>query len=150
VRIAVKILIEHGEYDENEVVLRCKEVDEEILAVLMLLRDRSARLAAFKDGEVHFLQPADLYYAEAVDGKTFLYTSDMVLETGQSLAALQDEYEDLGVIRIGKSQLVNLYHVSSLKSLHNSRIEITLKNKERLIASRHYIQNLKEKLGMLE
>ncbi|NLB79482.1 MAG: LytTR family transcriptional regulator [Clostridiaceae bacterium] len=54
------------------------------------------------------------------------------------------------LLRIGKSQLCNLYHVAKLKSLPNSRLEITLKNKERLIASRHYSQNLKEMLGVLE
>ncbi|MEL7610381.1 MAG: LytTR family transcriptional regulator DNA-binding domain-containing protein [Bacillota bacterium] len=45
---------------------------------------------------------------------------------------------------------MNLYHVSKLKSLPNSRIGITLKNGENLIVSRHYIQDLKEKLGMPE
>ncbi|MEA4921427.1 MAG: LytTR family DNA-binding domain-containing protein [Clostridiaceae bacterium] len=146
----MKILVEHGPFDENEIVLRCKELDQEMLEILELLRERSARIAAYKDGEIHMLQSSDIYYAEAVDGKTFIYTKDMVLETYQSLAALQDEHGDWGVIRIGKSQLVNLYHVLKLKSLPNSRIEITLKNGEKLIASRHYIQNLKEKLGMLE
>lgn len=146
----MKILVEHGAFDENEVVLRCKELDEEMLEILALLKERSSRLAAYKDGEIHMLQAADIYYAEAVDGKTFIYTKDMVLESSQSLSALQDEHGDWGVIRIGKSQLVNLYHVSKLKSLPNSRIEITLRNGEKLIASRHYIQNLKEKLGMLE
>lgn len=146
----MRIRVEHGDYDQNEVVLRCKALDQEMLAVLALLRERTAKLTAYRAGEVHILQPGDLYYAEAVDGKTFIYTADMVLEIGQSLTALQDEHGEVGLIRIGKSQLVNLCHVAKLRSLHNSRIEITLKNGEKLIASRHYIQNLKEKLGMLE
>ncbi|MDR0381981.1 MAG: LytTR family transcriptional regulator DNA-binding domain-containing protein [Oscillospiraceae bacterium] len=146
----MKIRVEHGAYEENELVLHCKELDDECLSVLALLRERSAKLVAFKDGETHVLRPDDVCYAESVDGKTFLYTADTVLESGQSLAALQEKYEGLGFIRIGKSQLVNLYHVGSLKSLPNSRIEITLKNGERLVASRHYVQNLKEKLGLLE
>ncbi|MEA4992792.1 hypothetical protein SDC9_71349 [bioreactor metagenome] len=146
----MKIRVEHGEYEENELILRCKELDEECLSVLALLRERGAKLAASKDGETHMLSPNDICYAETVDGKTFLYTPDVVLETGHSLAALQDKYEEAGFIRIGKSQLVNLCHAAKLRSLPNSRIELTLKNGERLIASRHYIQNLKEKLGLLE
>ncbi len=146
----MKLLVEHGDYDENELVLRCKTLDDECLEVLALLRERGAKLVAFKEGQTHIIQPADVCYAEAVDGKTFLYTADMVLETSQSLSLLQEKHEDRGLIRIGKSQLVNLYHVGTLKSLPNSRIEITLKNGERLIASRHYVQNLKEKLGLLE
>lgn len=146
----MQIRVEHGDFDENEVILRCKALDDEMLEVLALLRDRSAKLAAFKDGDTHMLSPSDILYAEAVDGRTFLYTKDMVLESGRSLASLLDAYRDAGLLRIGKSQLVNLYHVAKLKSLPNSRIEITLENKERLIVSRHYIQSLKEKLGLLD
>ena len=146
----MKIRVEHGDFDENEVVLRCKALDDEMLEVLALLRDRSAKLAAFKDGDTHMLSPGDILYAEAVDGKTFLYTKNMVLESDRSLTSLQDACRDTGFLRIGKSQLVNLYHVAKLKSLPNSRIEITLENSERLIVSRHYIQSLKEKLGLLD
>lgn len=147
---AMKIRVEHGEFPENEVVLRCKELDDEMLEVLALLHERSARIACFKDGETHFLLPGEVFYAEAVDGKTFLYTSNLILETHQSLSALHNRHEEAGLMRIGKSQLCNLYHVAKLKSLPNSRVEITLKNSERLIVSRHYVQSLKERLGILE
>lgn len=146
----MKILVEHGDFEENEIVIRCRDLDSDILEILGLLRERSSRITAIKDGELHVLQPNDIYYAESVDGKTFIYKSDIVLETPQSLAALQDANSSFGFIRIGKSQLVNLFHVAKLKSLPNSRIEITLKNGERLIVSRHYIHDLKEKLGMTE
>lgn len=42
----MKIRVEHGEYEENELILRCKELDEECLSVLALLRERGAKLAA--------------------------------------------------------------------------------------------------------
>lgn len=147
---ALKIRVEHGDFEENVVVLHCRELDDEMLKVLSLLRDHSSKLVGYKNGEAHMLKPGDIFYAEAVDGRTFLYTIDMVFETHQSLSSLQDTYGDMDFVRIGKSQLVNLYHVAKLKSLPNTRIEITLKNGERLIVSRHYTQSLKEKLGMLE
>lgn len=146
----MKIRVEHGDFVESEIILRCRELDDEVLETLALLRDHSAKLIGRKDGEIHILQPSDVYYAESVDGRTFLYTPDTVLETNQSLSAIHDGHEDAGLIRIGKSQLVNLYHVVKLKSLPNSRIEITIKSGERLIVSRHFIQNLKSKLGIRE
>lgn len=145
----VKIRVEHGDYDENEIILRCRELDDEMMEVLAILRERSAKLVGYIDGEAHILPPGDILFADAVDGKTFLYTQAAVLQTHKSLAGLQEAYEETGLIRISKSQLCNLHHVSKLKSLPNSRIEVTLKNGERLIVSRHYIQNLKEKLGIL-
>ncbi len=146
----MKICVEHGEFSENEIVLRCRELDDEMMEVLALLRERSAKIACFKDGEIHFVLPGEIFYAEAVDGKTFLYTSESVLETHQSLSALLSRHEEAGLLRIGKSQLCNLYHVEKLKSLPNSRIEITLKNNERLIVSRHFVHSMKERLGILE
>ncbi len=145
----MRIRVEQADLEENEVVLRCKELDGEALEVLALLRERTAKLAAYAQGEVHLVAPGEVLYAEAVDGKTFLYTADRVLETGHSLAALQEAHQEAGLIRIGKSQLVNLYRVARLKSLPNSRIEITLENGERMVVSRHYVQSLKEKLGLL-
>lgn len=146
----MRIRVEHGDFDENELVLRCRELDDEILEVLSILQERSAKLAGYRDGETHMLQPVDVLYAEAVDGKTFLYTTDAVLETHQSLAGLQEAYSEAGLLRIGKSQLCNLRHVARLKSLPNSRIEITLDNGEKLIVSRRYIQDLEERLGMAD
>lgn len=146
----MKIRVEHGDFDENEIVLRCKELDDEALEVLALLRERSVKLTGYVNGEAHIINPGKLLYAEAVDGKTFLYTADMVLQTHQSLAALESAHAHAGLIRIGKSQLVNLHHVMRLRSIPNSRIEITLKNSEKLIVSRHYTAALKERLGMQE
>ena len=146
----MKIRVEHGDFEENELVLRCKEMDDEVLEMLAVLRERTAKLTGYKDGETHLLQPRDILYAEAVDGKTFLYTADAVLETHQSLFALQNAYGEAGLLRIGKSQLCNLHHVATLKSLPNSRIEITLDNGENLIVSRRYIRDLEDRLGMAD
>ncbi|MDL2205679.1 LytTR family transcriptional regulator DNA-binding domain-containing protein [Eubacteriales bacterium OttesenSCG-928-N13] len=146
----MKIRVEHVDFEENEIILRCRELDDEMLEVLAVLRERSAKLAGFKDGETHLMQPSDVLFAEAVDGKTFLYTTDAVLETHRSLFSLQEAYGETGLLRISKSQLCNLHHVAKLKSLPNSRIEITLDNAERLIVSRRYIQDLEEKLGVAD
>lgn len=142
----MKIRVEHIADAENEVILRCKELDEEMLEILSLLRERTTKLIGQKNGEIHMLQPSDLLYVDSVDGKTFLYTRNMVLETAKSLSRLEELHSDTGIVRIGKSQLVNLYHVAKLKSLPNSRIEITLISNEKLIVSRHYVQDLKERL----
>lgn len=144
----MKIRVEHVPIEENEVVLRCKELDEEMLEIVSLLRERIAKLAVYKDGETHMLTPADILYAESVDGKTFICTKENVYDTAGSLTQLEAAYEGTGMLRISKSQIVNLYKVESLKSLPNSRVQIVLQNGERLVVSRHYVQALKTKLGI--
>lgn len=146
----VKISVEHGDFATNEILLRCRTLDEEMLEILTLLQSRSARIPASLEGEIHMLSPGEVLYAESVEERIFLYTSDSVFESKSSLAGLESRHLESGFFRIGKSQLVNLYQVKQLKSLPNSRIGITLQNGEKLIASRHYAQRLKEKLGLLE
>lgn len=144
----MKITVEHRPGAENEIVLRCAAVDEEMLEVLSLLKNRVERIAAEKDGALFLLQPRQVYYAEAVDDRVFLYTADAVFAARQTLSQLELRYAELGFLRVGKSQLVNLHHVKSLKRLVNSRIELTLATGERLIVSRHYIPALKARLNV--
>lgn len=146
----VKIRVEHGEYEESEIILRCRELDDEMLEILAILRERSSKLVGYRDGEAHMLAPTSIFYVDAVDGRTFLYTADAVYETHHSLTTLQSHHAEAGFHRIGKSQIVNLLHVAKLKSQLNSRVEVSLHNGEKLIVSRHYVPSLKEKLGMLD
>jgi DNA-binding LytR/AlgR family response regulator len=144
----MKILVEHRSGDENEVILRCETLDEEMLEVLALLKERSAKITAYKDGEAFMLTPGSVYYADAVDNKTFVYTKEAVYETSHSLLELENRYQNAGFIRIGKSQVVNLRRIAKLKSLPDRRIEVTLENSERLIVSRHYRLVFQERLGI--
>ena len=146
----MRIIAEQGDFDENEIIIRFREPDDEVLRILALLRENTAKTAAEKDGETYMLEPGSILYAEAVDGRTFIYTSESVLESSMSLSAFHEKYEDRGFVRISKSQIVSLFHVARFRSLPNSRIQITLQNEEKLIVSRHYIYALKEKLGISE
>jgi DNA-binding LytR/AlgR family response regulator len=144
----MKILVEHRPGEENEIILRCETLDDEMLEVLALLKERSAKITARKDGEAFMLLPGSVYYVDAVDNKTFVYTKDDVYETPHSLFELERRYQSAGCIRIGKSQVVNVRQIEQLKSLPDRRIEITLLSGERLIVSRHYREFFQEKIGM--
>ncbi|MDL2301109.1 LytTR family transcriptional regulator DNA-binding domain-containing protein [Lachnospiraceae bacterium OttesenSCG-928-D06] len=145
----MKITVEHRSGGENEIILRCETLDEEMLDILAYFKERITKIIAYKNHELFMLMPNDVFYAEAVDGKTFVYTKEDIFETQDSLSGLEGKYYSTGYVRIGKSQIVNLRHIKKLLSLSDRRIEITLNNEEKMIASRHYAQNLKEKLGII-
>ncbi len=145
----MKITVEHRSGGENEIILRCETLDEEMLEVLAYLKERTTKIVAYKDGELFMIMPDDIFYVEAVDGKTFIYTREDVFETQDSLSGLVMRYDNAGYIRIGKSQIVNLRHIKKLRSLSDRRIEIQLTSEEKLIVSRHYAQDLKIKLGII-
>lgn len=144
----MKITIEHVPSKENEVILRYKELDPEIKEIITFLKGEKRKVVAQYDGEWIMLATSEIYYVESVDSKTFIYTIDKVLDSPESLIELENQYSSLGLVRIGKSQLVNLHHVKKLRSILNSRIEITLESGEKLVVSRHYAQEIKRTLGI--
>ena len=69
-------------------------------------------------------------------------------QTALTLAELEDRWETMGLLRCGKSCIVNLYAIRRLRSCGAGRIGATLSTGERLMISRHYAPALRERLGM--
>ena len=145
----MKITVEHAPVSENQVVLRCAELDGEMLWVLSLLRSGLQRLLVW-DGERQtvLLPPGEVVYCESVEDRTFVYTAGAVYQTALSLSELEGRYGEAGFFRAGKSALVNLHRIRSLKSQAGGRIEAMLETGERLVVSRHYASLLRERLGL--
>ena len=146
----LKITVEHIKEGENEIILKCKKLDEEMLEILELLKERSFKIPAKTDEGIYMAEPNEIYYIETIEGKTFIYTKDVVIKVNFSLIELETKYMSFGFTRINKSQIVNIYYIKSLKALINSKITLTLKSDEQLILSRHYNFRLKENLGILK
>ncbi len=145
----MKIRIEHAPLEENEVILRCTQLDDEMLRVLSLLRSGMQKLLVWNEQrETLPLSVSEVVYCETVDEKTFVYTHDRMYQTALSLAELEDRWSDLGLFRAGKSTVVNLHEIRKLKNCGAGRIEALLSTGERLMISRHYAPMLRERLGM--
>ncbi|MFF5994009.1 LytTR family DNA-binding domain-containing protein [Lysinibacillus sp. KU-BSD001] len=144
----MKVTIDIVSEGENEIIIKCQQLDEEIEALLQLIEESVNKLIVNREGEMIFLQPNEIFFVEAVDNKIFVYTEDAVCQSQESLYNLETMYSHMGLVRIGKSQLVNLHHIKKLKSIMNSRIEITLESGDRLVVSRHYARAFKSRLGL--
>ena len=145
----MKITVEHIPVQENEVVLRCPELDEEMLWVLSLLRSGLQRLLVWdQERQTTLLTPGEVVYCESLEDKTFVYTADAVYQTALSLAELEGRYGVTGFFRCGKSALVNLHRIRSLNSQAGGRIEALLVTGEKFMVSRHYAPLLRERLGL--
>ncbi|NLK28781.1 MAG: LytTR family transcriptional regulator [Clostridiales bacterium] len=144
----MKITVEYIASGEDEIVLKCRQLDSKMQRILSFIEESMEKMVVQKGYEKFLLQPDDVFYVEAVDNKTFVYTKDAVLETQDTLNNIENKYYNVGLIRIGKSQLVNLNHIKKLKSISNSRIEVTLESDERLVVSRHYARMFKSRLGL--
>lgn len=145
----MKIHVEHTDIPENEIVIKCKELDEEILHVLSLLKSHRQKICVYDEAnELSFVSPNDILYADTVEEKTFLYGNDVIYRIHMTLAEFVSRYEDVGFFRISKSACVNLHKIRHLKSCMGARIEATLQNNEKLMISRHYAPLLRQQLGL--
>lgn len=145
----MKIRIEHAPLEENEVILRCTQLDDEMLRVLSLLRSEMQKLLVWNEHrEMLPLSVSKVVYCETVEEKTFVYTHDGIYQTALSLAELEDRWGDLGLFRAGKSSVVNLHEIQKLKNCGSGRIEALLTTGEKMVISRRYAPILRERLGL--
>ncbi len=141
-------IMEPGHGEEDEIIIRCRQVDEHILKLVYALKAGQEKLAVMKGTDIVQVSPKEVYYFEAVDNKVFLYLEKEVYETKFKLYELEERFRGTDFIRVSKSVIFNLSKVKSLTPAFNGRFEATMKNGEKLIVSRQYVPVLKEKLGL--
>lgn len=135
-------------YSEDESAdIRVHELTHDVQLAADLLKDQKGRLIGSRDSERFLLNPADIYYFETVDDRTFAYTDTRTFELGKRLYELEAELDE-HFFRSSKSQIVNVSMIESVKSEMNGRMLATLLNGEKLIVSRKYVKELKGRLGL--
>lgn len=142
-------IIEDPTLAEATLVLRCPALDETTTRLVASLRALEQKLTGLRDGQTFLLDAADLLYADTADKKVFLYTGKAVYETPLRLYELEERLCTGSFLRAGKSSLVNFDQIQSLRPEFGGRLELTLKNGERLLVSRQYVPGFKQKLGLL-
>ncbi len=139
----MKVRIDSKEENENEIIIRCKEVNSEVLEIKSLLESRYNKILGIMEGEKYFLKPSEIYYIEYVDSKTFAYTKDKIYSISYSLEKLEEFLGGQGFFRCSKSMILNINYVEKFKSSMGNRIIATLDNGENVIISRHYAKILR-------
>mgnify|MGYP003299757606 FL=1 len=120
---------------------------EHIIAAIRMISKQLVVTDA-QSGENVILDAKDIAYVEAIDRKCFIYTENNVFETSYKLYELEALFAGMKFCRVSKSCLVSLKFVSSIKTEMNHRLRLTLKNKEAIIVSRQYAEDIKEQLGV--
>ena len=131
-----------------QVIIHCRQIDDEVMRLKCHIELFDKKLQAKKDNELHFINSFDVLYFESVDNRTFLYTEDDVLEIKQRLYELEVILSDKDFIRISKSQIVNINKIKSLKPELNRTILATMCNGEHLYISRKYVQAIRNMLSI--
>ncbi len=145
----MKIIIEEcNPGDEDQVIIRCKELNDNILKLITELKQGQKKLTGIKDGNIVMIDPANVYYFEGVDNKVFLYCKQNVYETKLKLYEIEEEYKNTDFFRASKSVILNVSKIKSISPAYSGRFEAQLFNGEVVVISRQYVPELKKKLGM--
>ena len=136
------------EGEEEEIVIRCRGMDEQLLKLVYALRAGREKLTVCRQERLFRILPSAVYYFEAVDNRVFAYLEKEVYETKLKLYELEERLAGTDFFRASKSTVINLAKVESLSPAFNGRFEAAMKNGEKLIVSRQYVPVLKEKLGL--
>ena len=145
----MKIEIDIDEkYSDTEVVIRANKLDSDVERLVAMMRMVNMQIGVRKNDETYLLDVEKILYIEAVDRKTFVYTSDETYESDLKLYEIEQELLERDFFRISKQSIVNIRMIKSLKSDINRKIRITLKNDEQIVVSRLYSDELRRKLGL--
>lgn len=145
----MKIEIDIDEkYPDTEVVIRANKLDSDVERLVAMMRMVNMQIDVRKNDETYLLDVEKILYIEAVERKTFVYTSDETYESDLKLYEIEQELLERDFFRISKQSIVNIRMIKSLKSDINRKIRITLRNDEQIIVSRMYSDELRRKLGL--
>ncbi len=145
----VKIIIEEiGPDLEEELILRCRVVDEDMLRLLNHIKTLHTGLVAAHGETLYRLTLDEIFYFEIVDGKGFFYCRDQVYEARLKLYAFEEICRGTGFFRASKSMILNADKIVSIAPSLSGRFTATLSNGEKVVVSRQYVNELKRRIGM--
>ena len=135
------------EKDKPEILeIHCHCISDEVREIVAFVKSRQGQLTGTADERQYEIAVSDVFYIEAVDNKTFLYTNDKVYETRQKLYELEEMLQQKHFLRVSKSTLLNLMKVSAIKPALNSRFIAVLFSGEQVVITRKYVPELKKAL----
>ena len=134
--------------EEEEIMIRCHEINEEVLSLLHRLKLSQEKLAVTRQDEIHKIALQDVFYFETVDNKSFLYCESQVYETKLKLYEFEDITQGSKFFRASKSTVINAMKISYVKPSISGRFEVCMENGEKLSVSRQYVAELKKKIGI--
>ena len=133
---------------ETSLLVTCKELTPQVEKLLAAIRILDKQITAKKEDAVFLIDLADIFYIEALERRTFIYTDKDVFDSEMKLYELEAALAQYDFVRVSKNTICSLRKIKSLKSEVDRKIKITMENGYQIIASRMYADDLRKKLGV--
>ena len=133
---------------ETSLLVTCKELTPQVEKLLAAIRILDKQITANKGDSVCLIDLADIFYIEALERKTFIYTDKEVFDSEMKLYELEAALAQYNFVRVSKNTICSLSKIKTLKSEVDRKIKITMENGYQIIASRMYADELRKKIGV--
>lgn len=134
---------------EETLDIFCHESNKERLQeIAKELVEGNQKITCKKDDKTYQIRLDEVFYIETVDERLFIYCEDDVYENRMRLYEAEQLCRGTDFFKASKSMLINIKKIAYMKPSLSGRFEITMINKEKLIVSRKYVADLKEKMGL--
>jgi DNA-binding LytR/AlgR family response regulator len=133
--------------EEDCVIIRVKRMTDSIIRAINVLKSPD-NLTVFDGEQAALLAINNVFYAESVDLKTFIYAERIVYRSKLKLYEVEELLNSADFLRVSKQTIVNVRKIRSVASAGEGRFQATLLNDEKVIVSRQYVPALKKRFGL--
>ena len=133
---------------EDEVVVRCSRIDDNVQKLQEFLINLSApKLVFYKGSEEYYLPLEDLLFFATEGEQVFAHTHDDTFKVKHRLYELE-EILPRSFVRISKGTIVNTKQIYAIDRDLTSASRVSFsKTHKHIYVSRHYYRMLREKMG---
>ena len=135
---------QQSKLEDTEIYIKYAKMTQQIHQIENVLQSMNHMIEAKCNGVTMKLSPADIFYIESIDKRTYIYGENEVYDCTQKLYQLEEFLHTAGFVRVRKNCIINQYKLTSIKIAQNSHIEATLNNGECVLVTRKYISEIKE------
>lgn len=137
---------EDMQLSDTEIIINCPHLDPGLNRLVEMIRRYTFSLEVRKDTAIYQLPLDSILYLETVDRTTFVYGSQSTYTCRQSLGELEQKLSHTSFVRISRTCLLNILHLTCVRPYVNHRVLAVMDNGENLLISRSFIPILREKL----
>lgn len=105
------------------------------------------RIAVSLEGRILLIDCESILYITSAEGKCTIFTENQAYTISETLIMLEKKLSGSIFLRVHRSYLVNIEHISEIEPWFNSTYNITMKNRVKVPVSRTYVKDLKESIG---
>lgn len=135
--------------NENEVIIRCSELSEEVKNIQMMLHDmllHKKRITFYRGDTEYYLSLEEILFFETEENGICAHTIDKIYSVKYKLYELEELLPGY-FMRVSKSTILNINHIYSITRSLSSSSKVEFQNTHKQVfVSRHYYKPLKIKL----